>query len=89
MSITSSVEWREMWSIELNGKLFNIQVDIIREQREPDLREVTIVKSGGASANNVPVILIPRKEFNRPWSEETQYLVRLDCESTVLLALRR
>jgi len=89
MNITSSVEWREMWSIELNGKRFNIQVDIIREQREPDFREVTVVKGGGASADNMPSIEIARKEFSRPWSEETQFIVRMDCESSVLLALRR
>ena len=89
MNITRSVEWRDMWSIDLNGKRFNFQVDIIREQREPDLREVTIVKGGAASADNMLPIDFPRKEFNRPWSDETQYLVRMDCESAVLLALRR
>jgi hypothetical protein len=89
MNTTGSVEWREMWSIELNGKRFNIQADISREQREPDLREVTVLKGGAASADNTPPIEIARKEFNRPWSEETQYLVRVDCESAVLLALQK
>lgn len=88
MNITSSVEWREMWSIELNGKRFNIQVDIIREQREADLQEVTVVKGGAASAENMRSIEISRREFDEPWSEQLRHVVRLDCENAVLIALR-